>query len=218
MRISILSLQKTVGGSETEFSVEITDGENLQTIQGSVLTDLLSEDFYPKHIEEPVLISREACDELIHCMEETKAIKKGIALLAYSGCTIKAMKRKLMLKGFSEETSTEAAIYLGSHGFIREERDASMLLQTLVQRKLYGENRIKKELFAKGFDEDVIRKVLGELDTDFSDICARRIARMGGIECFSDRLSRQKIVASLMRYGFSYEDIREAIQKLSEKE
>ena len=78
MRISILSLKKTAGGSEMEFSVEITDGENLQTIQGSVLTDLLSEDFYPKHIEEPVLISREACDELIHCMEETKAIKKGL--------------------------------------------------------------------------------------------------------------------------------------------
>ena len=81
-----------------------------------------------------------------------------------------------------------------------------------------GAGGIKKELVAKGFDEDVIRKVLGELDTDFSDICARRIARMGGIECFSDRLSRQKIVASLIRYGFSYEDIREAIQKLSEKE
>ena len=113
----------------------------------------------------------------------------------------------------------EAAVeYLCSHGCINEERDAQMLAETLANRKLYGKNRIRKELFAKGFEEAVIRGALDMLDIDFAELCARRIASMGGLPCFEERAAKQKAIAALMRYGFSYDDIREGTRRLSESE
>ena len=93
-----------------------------------------------------------------------------------------------------------------------------MLAETLANRKLYGKNRIRKELFAKGFEEAVIRSALEALDIDFAELCARRIASMGGLPCFEERAAKQKAIAALMRYGFSYDDIREGTRRLSESE
>ena len=90
-----------------------------------------------------------------------------------------------------------------------------MLAETLAQRKCYGKKRIQKELFAKGFDADVIRETLESLDVDYSELCVRRIASMGGRACFEERAAKQKAIAALIRYGFSYDDIREAMRKLS---
>jgi len=109
--------------------------------------------------------------------------------------------------------------YLLSHGFIHEKNDAQLFSETLAKRKLYGRNRIKKELYAKGFDGDVIKEVMASMDDeDFAEICAKRMDMMGGRELLTDRNQRQKTVAALMRYGFTYEDIKAASERLLTEE
>ena len=97
---------------------------------------------------------------------------------------------------------------------ISEHTDAELLAESLAERKLYGKNRIKKELFAKGFEADAIRDAMESLDVDFAEICAKRVKNMGGIAVFEEKETKSKAMASLMRYGFSYDDVREAVEFL----
>lgn len=218
MTISVLSVRAASGGAEAEVRMEIADGDRVQHVGGTILAALFSETGLPWQIKTPLSIDKETCEHILFSIEVTSAIKKGLVFLDFSGYSAKRLRRKLTEKGFSGEAAKAAVEYLCSHGCINEERDAQMLAETLANRKLYGKNRIQRELFAKGFEEAVIRSALEVLDIDFAELCARRIASMGGLPCFEERAAKQKAIAALMRYGFSYDDIREGIRRLSESE
>ena len=51
-----------------------------------------------------------------------------------------------------------------------------------------------------------------EVELDFAEICRKRIEKMGGRELFAAKETKQKALAALMRYGFSYDDIKEALK------
>lgn len=219
MEIIVTEIRASAGGAEAAVSVRICEGDSLQNLKGSILTEMLPALGLPWEFTSPVAIDKSQCDDLIFCIEKTAAIKKGLSLLEYAQNTVKTLKRKLIQKGYSAQASTEAVDYLLSHGFINERNDAQLFSETLAKRKLYGRNRIKKELYAKGFDVDVIKEVMFSMDDeDFVEICAKRMDMMGGGVLLTDRNQRQKTVAALMRYGFSYEDIKAAAERLSEGE
>ena len=67
--------------------------------------------------------------------ELTRAKQKGLAILAYSAYSAKAVKTKLMQKGFSEEISESVIEYLTEKGFLNEVRDATRLCESLLKKK-----------------------------------------------------------------------------------
>ena len=85
--------------------------------------------------------------------ELTRAKQKGLAILAYSAYSAKAVKTKLMQKGFSEEISESVIEYLTEKGFLNEVRDATRLCESLLKKK-YGRKRILSSLRAKGYGDD----------------------------------------------------------------
>lgn len=65
----------------------------------------------------------------------------------------------------------------------------------------------------------MIKEVMSSMeDEDFVEICAKRMDMMGGWKLLTDRNQRQKTVAALMRYGFTYEDIKAAAERLLTEE
>lgn len=219
MEITVTEIRAMAGGAEAAISVQICSGSAVQNLKGNLLAEMLMELGLPWEFTSPIAIDKDRCDELVFCIEKTAAIKKGLSLLEYAQNTAKALKRKLMQKGYSAEAASAAVEYLLSHGFIHEKNDAQLFSETLAKRKLYGRNRIKKELYAKGFGGDVIKEVMSSMeDEDFVEICAKRMDMMGGWELLTDRNRRQKTVAALMRYGFTYEDIKAAAEKLFTEE
>jgi SOS response regulatory protein OraA/RecX len=66
--------------------------------------------------------------------------------------------------------------------------------------------------------EDVIREALELTEIDFAEICVARIRSMGGIGIFHHTEEKNKAISALMRYGFSYQDIREATALLRDEE
>lgn len=219
MEITVTEIRAMAGGAEAAVSVRICSGSAVQNLKGNLLAEMLMELGLPWEFTSPIAIDKNRCDELIFCIEKTAAIKKGLSLLEYAQNTAKTLKRKLMQKGYSAEAASAAVEYLLSHGFIHEKNDAQLFSETLAKRKLYGRNRIKKELYAKGFDGDVIKEVMASMeDEDFVEICAKRMDMMGGWELLTDRNQRKKTVAALMRYGFTYEDIKAAAERLLTEE
>ena len=218
MKISVYRIQATDGGAEAEISVEIANGVESQHIKGRISAAMLSALGLPASVKQPIFLEREKCDALFRCMKLYAAIKKGIDLLGYAKNTAKTLQYKLKRKGFSEDIAKEAVEFLSEKGYIREDEDAYYFAQTLAERKRYGKSRIQKEMFAKGFSSETIRETLDILEVDFTEICAARLDAMGGASLFETPEDRKKITASLLRYGFSYAEIREAQTILRAKE
>lgn len=212
MKIEITNIRAVADGGEIEVRLEISSEEGKhQELKGRVAFFLYAETGFPISCARPFEIRREECETLMYLMQKTSAIKKGIVFLEYAKNTKKSLKNKLVRKGYAVEIAEEAAEYLAEKGYIREDSDAAQYAETLAVRKLYGKNRIKKELFTKGYDGATIACTMEELDVDFGEICAKRIQRSGGEALFSEPEAKRKTTAALLRYGFSYDDIREAL-------
>ncbi len=218
MDVRLYAIRAVNDGAEAELSISVCNGEKTQYIKGKVSAAMLSDLGLPATLRAPILLERERCEEILRAMKLFAAIKKGIDLLGYAKNTPKALKNKLKLKGYPDEIAADAVAFLVEKGFIREYDDAAMFASTLAERKKYGANRIRQEMFAKGFSSDVIRETMELLDVDFAQICALRMRSMGGLALFDTAENRKKYTASLLRYGFSYADIREAQTILREEE
>ena len=157
----------------------------------------------------------ECYDRVAEAAEIYRAVKKGLSLLSFSRCSKKALVRKLVSKGFLKERATHAADELLQGGYIDEYADALREAELGVS-KLWGENRIRASLYEKGYPEEAISAAMYSLEdngVDFSEICAQRLERTTAA-IPDDPKEKQKLVASLMRYGFSTSQIRDAFREI----
>ncbi len=139
------------------------------------------------------------------------AVRKGMELLGYGAVSHRRLVQKLTVRGFDKETAEAAADYLKDHGWLPETDDAVRFAEQGA-RKLWGPRRIREDLFARGFPSEVVTAAMESLeDVDFTDNCARVIAKKyGGTP--DDGMERKKMVAALMRLGYTSEQIREAMR------
>ena len=72
---------------------------------------------------------------------------------------------------------------------------------------------LTRKLVQKGFSREAVENAIENLDVDFHILCGKRIDAMGGADIFAEKDTKQKAVAALLRYGFSYDDIKEALKK-----
>ncbi len=217
MTVTVYNIRAVADGSEAEISMEIQSGENRQVIKGTVSAMMLSELGFASRIGTIFEIDRMTCEAVIRCIKLQTAIKKGMSLLAFARNTKRGLKQKLIRKGCPAELAEEAVDFLADHGYIRENDDAILFAENLAEKKLYGRSRIKKELFVKGFAPDVISETMDSLEADFAEICAKRIKMMGNLAVFAEKESKSKAMASLMRYGFSYADVKDALELLQDE-
>lgn len=214
MKILLYKVNPISGGEETELFVEISNGENFERHKFTVSAEMFFELGIPVSFMGEKEISREAYGVMESFAQQHSAVKRGISILSFGDNTKKGLLRKLVSKGFSREAAEYACDYLEEKGYINEAESARLLACDMAEKKLYGAKRISRALYEKGFDKDVTDEVLEECEVDFSRICAKRIAKMGGKSIFADREEKQKAVSALLRYGFSYDDIKEALKKI----
>ena len=210
MNISVYRILAVENGEAAEISLEISNGREMQQIKGTVSAAMFAELGLPLNLQMPLSIERARCEEILRCMKLYSAIKKGIYLLGYARNTARALSHKLKQKGYPDDIAEEAVVYLKEKGYIRERDEAILFAENLARHKCYGKNRIKKEMFVKGFPEDVIRETLETAEINFAEVCARRIRSMGGIGLLENAAEKKKAMSALLRYGFSTHEIREA--------
>ena len=139
------------------------------------------------------------------------AIRKGAELLGYGAVSKRRLTQKLTARGFDCDTAEAAVSYLCERGLLPEEDDAVRFAEQGV-RKLWGPRRIRDDLFARGFPSEAISIAMDHLeDVDFVENCGRVIVKKyGGIP--KDRGEIKKMIAALMRLGYTSDQIREAMR------
>ena len=75
--------------------------------------------------------------------------------------------------------------------------------------------RIRQEVWQKGFSEDVLKAHFEEnaAELDFDAAVFERVKRLGR-DAFSAPEKKKKHVSSLLRYGFSMDEVNGALKRL----
>ena len=158
-------------------------------------------------------IDSDELEEIRETVNVRRAYNYAVSLLARRDHSEKELMEKLSRKGYTD--GAEAAIEkLRNSGYVSDERFAKLYVRELRSLKKYGKRRIEQELYRKGIDRDIISEVLDETDFDENELVAlieRKYSRYLG-----DEKGIQKTINSLVRMGYGYGEIRDALKTINE--
>ena len=140
----------------------------------------------------------------------------SLKLIAIKDRTEKEIRTKLKEKNYDELQIEEAVEFLVSYGYINDSRYAEHFTNDAINLKKWGKARIRTELLRKGVDRDTIDKTLQEA---FSEIDPDRLlsqmeSRFGNAD-FSNMKERTRIFNFYLRRGYSPEEIKGAMNRMS---
>ena len=79
-----------------------------------------------------------------------------------------------------------------------------------AREKLYGKYRIRQELSAKGYMRESIDRAFEECEVDFYENAAKMYAKLTKNGTPTDFREKKKLADKLVRYGYSYDEIKYA--------
>lgn len=110
-------------------------------------------------------------------------------------------------KGYSKVSAEMATARLIEKGYIDDEKFARFWLENRNQRKGSSLKKLKIELIQKGISNDIIEKIFAENLRNDSDEIKKIIKKKS--KKYSDE---NKLIAYLLRQGFSYDEIKNALK------
>ena len=195
---------------EIAVSVEISDGEHTQR-ERLIISSAQCAELGIIQGE----IDRDIYDSILYSSKVHTAVRQGLSILSYGTCSERALVRKLISRGNTHEIAENALNELRESGYISEDSDAAREAERGAI-KLWGRMRITAALREKGYSDASIKYALSHLRSsgvDFVENCAILISRKWG-EIPSDQNERRKMIAAVMRYGYSTDEIRAACKRI----
>ncbi len=150
--------------------------------------------------------------EEILCDSEYNLTKnRAFNILEYRAHSKKELFDKLCEKT-DEDTAFAVVEKMCDLGLVDDKALLRDKLENLLNVKKYGTKRAINDLVLKGFDREEIEEMIEEMEYDeYSVVCEIIEHRYADELPESDMKERQKILAALMRRGFSYDDIKAAM-------
>lgn len=166
-------------------------------------------DFWAEHyIKDGTEIDENQWQELVDAIHYKKAVNKCYDLLSRRDHSVKELKTKL-LRTVDEVYADKAIDKMIDMGYLDDVKYAQMLLKHLIENKKMSRNFIKQEMFKRGLSSDIINNALEDVEIDNASSAAELI-----LGKYRNKLNaeegKDKVIAALMRKGFSYSDIRAA--------
>lgn len=183
------------------------DGEEAATI------DMQTMDESPYRVGS--VLSDEELEELIRVSYRRRTREKAMYLLSMRDHSRAELEKKLRRDG-DVQAATEAVDQMEAYGWINDAAYAHRLARDLGERKLYPPRRILQELQIKGIARDVAEEAVEAAGLDEGEQALALLRKK-----YYNRLvtsdQRQRTIAALARYGFSYEAIRTALHSWDEE-
>lgn len=153
-------------------------------------------------------------EKLEQTVEKRRAYNQAVSFLSRRDHSERELIIKLRRKGYNE--SGEAAVEkLRNDGYLDDRRFAEAYAKELFQLKKFGKSRVRQELMRKGIGSEIISDVLDGYENDennITDIIMRKYCR-----CLNDEKGRKRIVSGLLRLGYSFGEIKAALDALCEE-
>ncbi len=132
---------------------------------------------------------------------------KAVGYLARAEQSRFGLTRKLIEKKYDKKYVEAALTYLEWRGYLSDLRFATAWLNTRKINHFEGRSRLAAELAARGIARDVAGKALDEFFTenDEDELCRKAYEKL------SKSKADEKLIAALLRSGFSMKQIKSII-------
>lgn len=196
-----MRLEKIEALTEEKLLLHLEDGSSLRCGPRELL------DF---RLRAGMELNTEELDALREACAYWAVRRKAAALAAERAMSAGELRRKLCLKGADEEHARRAADWLLDLGVLDEEAYAAMVARHYAA-KGYGRRRIEQELYRRELPRETWDKALEELpdSRERLDELVRRALSTGN----PDRAGLNKLTSSLLRRGYSWEEVRASIAR-----
>ena len=194
----------------TELKREGTDGNVLHVHLDDGSLFLLDADGPPASLLEPGLSldpdlysQLEYASELFHCR------RKALSLLARAEQCRQGLAAKLFKKGFSRKAVSASLDKLEAAGLLDDRRFAEAWVRSRLRGRPEGPSRLRAALMAKGISSatagEAVASVFEEMgDEDAEETLRRALEKLSG----KPGISKEKLIAGLVRRGFQLSKIR----------
>ena len=140
-----------------------------------------------------------------------KAVSVAAAVLNYKNRSSRMLYEKLLEKGIEPSDAEYAIERLRGFGYLNDEEYAASGVR-YGMAKGWGKLRIRRKLMEYKLDEETIENALSCYRTD-EDKLDRFI--MQNLSDMSDRKEKKRITDKLLRRGYSWEEIGNAMRRCS---
>lgn len=174
-------------------------------------TDVCTE----KHLSSGDEISGEYLNELIAESEYKRAKSRALWYLDRTDHTEKALYQKLVRAGFDKRACAKIISWCVEFGMIDDRRYAEHFAERCNDNNISKKEAMQKMLL-KGIPYDLAKEVLNNLETDEQAQITELIAKKYAYKLTQER-GCEKVFAALVRKGFSYSAVREALKKYNDQ-
>lgn len=183
------------------YYAEMEDGEKL-TVNIAIIADYSL--FSGRELEEDEMEQLKEASSLY--MAKSKALK----LMGTRPMSRYELESKLTDKGISPNGASSAADWMEELGAIDDREYAAMIVRH-YQAKGYGIGRIKSEFIRRGINRELWDEALESLQSSeekLDKLVRTRLQNQG-----TDRTEIKKLSDSLIRRGFTWEEVKTAIDR-----
>ncbi len=148
--------------------------------------------------------------QLFHDSQYLKAKNKAFKLLGYKSYTRYLLKERLLQEDFSPAVVDDVLDRLLELDFLDDLDYACRCAADLMNLKKYSQSRVKQELRRRGVSDCDIEEALAQMEDD-PMVRIRQVIEKKYSRDLSSEKGRRRAVNGLVRLGYSYSQINQAL-------
>ena len=180
-------------------------------IDGEFVTKVDTETVLKLRVDVGQEIDDEKLHELITASDTKRAKDKAMWLISYRDHSKNELIEKVS-KHSSKDAAIKAVERLEELGLVNDENYARRYATDLLNLKKLSPSGAVRKLIEKGIDRELARDTVDSLECDVEDNI-HSIINKKYAHALADEKGRRRCVNALMRLGYSYSDIKSAINQ-----
>jgi len=153
-------------------------------------------------------LTEEQAQSLLDCARRSALKEKALNLLSRKPQSRRELERKLREWEAGEEESAAICDRLEELGYLNDESYAALVVRH-YGAKGFGEKKLRDELYRRGIPRDLWDAALEQAEDPADAIDAFVAKKLAGKT--PDRKELEKVSAALLRRGYSWSDVRDAL-------
>lgn len=142
-----------------------------------------------------------------------RAVARLLYILKDRDKTEYELRQKLKEGYYPKEVIDKAIAYIKKHSYIDDKRYARNFIE--IKKDRYSIRELRMKLRQKGISLEVLDDILEEYDFDEVSQIVKLLERKGFLKKQSDIREKNKVIQSILRKGYAYSAIKEAMAELS---
>ena len=187
------------------------------TVDGEFWCALHGDTYYQSGLREGQEVTPRQLEEIRLQSDTRLAVEKAARILSHAANTSRQLYDKLR-RSVDERAAAAAVERMLELGYLDDEDYARRLAADLVHLKGYGPRRVAETLRQKGLTQEQIQQAVDSLGEEDSEERLCRLLERKYARYLGDEKGLRRTVNSLLRMGYSYGEIRQAINRYTQWE